>query len=125
MSTRSRIGNRGCVRAFALLLGLSAVAGGLFSQSLSFQRQDLIAGDAPASIVAADFNGDGNADLAVAGSAGLSVLLGNGDGTFQPPLSLDLPPSPSFSDPASVNFNFAKRHLVVADFNGDGKLDLA
>jgi hypothetical protein len=75
--------------------------------------------------VAADFNGDGNADLAVAGSAGLSVLLGNGDGTFQPPLSLDLPPSPNFSYPANVIFNFAKRHLVVADFNGDGKLDVA
>ena len=38
----------------------------------------------PQSVAAADFNGDGHLDLAVAdfGSGGVSVLLGNGDGTF-------------------------------------------
>src|SRR5579863_2102873 len=37
----------------------------------------------PNTIVAADFNGDGNLDLAVASTSGLAVLLGKGDGTFQ------------------------------------------
>ena len=42
-------------------------------------------GTNPASAAAGDFNGDGKADLAVAnaGSNNVSVLLGNGNGTFQ------------------------------------------
>ncbi len=39
----------------------------------------------PQAVVSADFNGDGRTDLAVANTAGnsMSLLLGNGDGTFQ------------------------------------------
>jgi hypothetical protein len=38
----------------------------------------------PVSVAVGDFNGDGKADLAVANRTGnnVSVLLGNGDGTF-------------------------------------------
>jgi hypothetical protein len=57
-------------------------------------------------LVAADFNGDGKADLLVGGG----ILLGNGDGTFQAPLPI--PNFPSFQS------------VVVGDFNGDGKLDI-
>jgi hypothetical protein len=46
------------------------------------------------SIAAADFNGDGKADLIVAGQNAdpggigtVSILIGNGDGTFQPAVS--------------------------------------
>ena len=60
-----------------------------------------------------DFNGDGRPDLAVAniGSNTVSVLLGNGDGTFQP--------AQHFATGA------APRSVAVGDFNGDGRLDLA
>ena len=60
-----------------------------------------------------DFNGDGIPDLAVAdyGQAKLTILLGNGDGTFT------LKSSPSTgTEPYSV---------AVGDFNGDGIPDLA
>jgi hypothetical protein len=64
------------------------------------------------SIVAGDFNGDGNLDLAVTNYGNtVSVLLGNGDGTFQAPLTYTVG-----SGPASV---------AVGDFNGDGVPDLA
>src|SRR5229473_3050778 len=41
-------------------------------------------GVAPIAVVTADFNGDGRLDLAVANAVSndVSILLGNGDGTF-------------------------------------------
>lgn len=71
-----------------------------------------IGGYSPESMVAADFNGDGKADLAVGSrvSNSLSVLLTNTSGTFDPPINY----------PAASAYS-----LAVADFNGDGKLDLA
>jgi uncharacterized repeat protein (TIGR01451 family) len=69
-------------------------------------------GSNPVAIVVGDFNGDSKPDLAVANStsANVSVLLGNGDGTFQS--AKDSAAGTSPSTPA------------VADFNGDNKLDL-
>src|SRR6266705_2595058 len=66
----------------------------------------------PSNIVVGDFNGDGKPDLAVAnfGDWNVSVLLGNGDGTFQAPRTF-----PVGVHPAQV---------AVGDFNGDGKPDL-
>jgi hypothetical protein len=74
------------------------------------------AGAFPISLVAADLNGDGILDLAVANYTNpkpchVSVLLGNGDGTFQPPIQYRVGVSPY--------------QVVVGDFNGDGKPDLA
>ena len=61
-----------------------------------------------------DFNGDGSLDLAIGTDVGtVSVLLGNGDGTFQS--FRDFGPGP----------NLPFHSLAVADFNGDGKADLA
>src|SRR5262249_14541039 len=60
-----------------------------------------------------DFNGDNVPDLAVANAHdnNVTVLLGNGDGTFRTGAAV-----PVGSSPQAVG---------VGDFNGDGKLDLA
>ena len=54
-------------------------------------------GDDPDAIVAGDFNGDGRTDLAVANcdDGTVSVLLGNGDGTFQPQVTYAVGSSPA------------------------------
>jgi hypothetical protein len=63
-----------------------------------------------------DFDGDGNQDVALAGGEGVSIFLGNGKGTFAVPMSFLT---------ANTNFLSAPTFLTVADFNGDGKPDLA
>jgi hypothetical protein len=63
-------------------------------------------------VAVADFNGDGKADFAVANVTNVSIYLGNGDGTFRPPLVV-----------AGSSGN--SQNIVVGDFNGDGKADLA
>ena len=74
----------------------------------------------PQSVVTADFNGDGKLDLAIfsenrKGTAGLSILLGNGDGTFQ-----------SFASyPDGCGSLDLECTATADDLNGDGKLDLA
>ena len=75
----------------------------------------LTAGSGASWIAVGDFNGDGKLDLAVANyyADTVSILLGNGDGTFQPAIN--------FASGAVSN----TLALAVADFNGDGKLDLA
>ncbi len=79
-------------------------------------------GVCPCSMVAGDFNGDGKLDLAVAnygnyltGSTGdtVTILLGNGDGSFT-----QAPGSP-------VTVGNSPGALAEGDFNGDGNLDLA
>jgi hypothetical protein len=74
----------------------------------------VIEGTTPAYVAVGDFNGDGRPDLAVTSNYGpnLAILIGNGDGTFQP--AVNYPISGSLATQAAVG-----------DFNGDGKLDLA
>src|SRR5262249_50412345 len=59
-----------------------------------------------------DFNGDGKLDVVTANSASgtVSLLLGDGNGTFAPAQQFAAGPSP--------------RTLVVADVNGDGRPDV-
>ena len=79
---------------------------------LLYPGQKFAAGRFPVSVTVADVNGDGNQDLIVAnvGSNNVSVLLGQGNGTFQPEQRFA-----TGSNPVSV---------AVADVNGDSLSDL-
>lgn len=74
-------------------------------------------------VVTADFNEDGNPDLAVAGGTRAAIFLGNGDGTFAPSaVSTSVPlPSPPYNDFASP----IASGLAVGDFNQSGHQGLA
>jgi hypothetical protein len=103
--------------ANALSNGVSVLLGngdGTFQGPRNFES-----GASPFVVAVGDFNGDGRQDLVVSNgtfapdrlNGFVSVLLGNGDGTFQ--AALTIPPGVSPGD------------LVVSDFNGDGMQDLA
>jgi Ca2+-binding RTX toxin-like protein len=134
---------------------------------LTFSNSDTSStGNKPGGVASADFNGDGHADLAVINKTDntVGVLLGNGDGTFQPQHAYSVGNTPqiiltgslgggtgpvdivTFNQPiANVDgsfsvllnngngtfqpaetFNFASplTAATLADVNGDGKPDL-
>jgi hypothetical protein len=91
---------------------------GTFQPAVTYPSGGSGGGTCPDSVAIADVNGDAKPDLVVTNWCGesylsqqLDVLLGNGDGTFQPAVSY----SSGGEVPESV---------VVADVNGDGKPDL-
>jgi Flp pilus assembly secretin CpaC len=153
-------------------LGGTTVTGAI--PSTTFPRTDFNVGQLPVALTSQDFNGDGNADIAVAnqGDSTISILLGQGNGNFTQPKSpfvlganeqgpsaiasgiFRLTDATHLTRPAdlviaNVNSNtvtvllgngdgtFAEapgspftvgaqpRSVVIADFNGDGKLDFA
>jgi len=76
--------------------------------------QSYSVGTAPEMTAVADFNNDGKPDLAVVDfgnpdvgdDGGVSILIGNGDGTFQPATKLTVGKTPT--------------RIAAADFNSDG-----
>ena len=94
--------------ALALVSLMLMLASSLSAQTVSFIGTNYRVGGQ--GIAVADFNGDGKLDMAVA-STSVTVMLGNGDGTFQTALNSAAGPQPS--------------SIAVGDFNGDGKLDVA
>ena len=80
----------------------------------------------PSHLAVGDLNHDGNLDLLVmdgfanAGGSPVHVLLGTGLGTFEPQTAYAVGEDVSFSLQ-----NFAPQGMVLGDFNGDGKVDVA
>ena len=93
-------------RVVSVLLGNGD---GTFRPRIDTTGTNLGDGSGPYSIVVGDFDRDGKTDIVVADES-VTFLKGNGDGTFKPPSA-----QPHVS--TSVD-------LKVADFNGDGKVDL-
>jgi hypothetical protein len=83
------------------------------TSSVWFGRADVATGNGPQWVGTGDFNQDGKPDLAVANSTDgtISILLGNGDGTFAPQPVVSVGPGVVFG--------------AVGDLNGDGIPDLA
>ncbi|HWU86964.1 MAG TPA: VCBS repeat-containing protein, partial [Kofleriaceae bacterium] len=86
----------------------------------AYDESHLLVDDGPSSVASGDFNGDGTPDLATASyvtgtyvTTGntVSVLLGTGHGAFAGRVSYPVGTSP--------------RSIRAADFNGDGRTDLA
>src|ERR1039458_5842438 len=76
-------------------------------------------GQFPNGVLVTDLNKDGKPDLVVSNFSGgingfgeLGILLGNGDGTFQPAVIYN----------SAYSYNLMS--MAVADVNGDGNLDL-
>ena len=106
-------GNYGC------MIGSVGVLLGNGSGTFKAAAIDASGGYEPYSVAVGDVNRDGNPDLLVANECGntddcngvVGVLLGNGDGTFQPVVTYD-------------SGGYDAQSVVVADVNGDGKPDL-
>ena len=85
-------------------------------------------GTGTASAVIADVNGDGHLDIVAVSAADtsgivaqqISVLLGNGDGTFQAAQNFTVPTLPGYSSQAATPIV----NVITADVNGDGVKDL-
>src|SRR5262245_10667036 len=90
---------------FLLVLASIQLAAGI---TLSFAAPRTYTVGTPGAIAVGDFNRDGNLDLVVtnSGSSNITILLGNGDGSFGPPANY-----PVGLNPGAV---------AVAEFNGDG-----
>lgn len=102
------------------LMAMIAISHSAAGSAIGFKPAvNYAVGTKPVAVAAGDFDGDGKIDLAVVNSGdasvgddgGVSILLGNGDGTFGAAVNI-----PAEKNPVSI---------AVGDFNGDDRLDLA
>ncbi|MFZ0320266.1 MAG: FG-GAP-like repeat-containing protein [Candidatus Sulfotelmatobacter sp.] len=101
------------IRVAALtLIFCGTLAHPLVGQFLEMRASAPVSALEPSSIALADFNRDGKEDIAVAVGLGVSVLLGNGDGTFKAGVFY-----PIGQDQAVYS-------IVTADLRGNGILDV-
>ncbi len=101
------VGNYGDSNSVSLLLGNGD---GTFQPGVVYSTKTAyVNGAVPVAI--ADLNGDGRGDVIALTNGGLSVLLGNADGTLQPALTF------------FALEDFDLNALALADLNHDGKLD--
>jgi hypothetical protein len=81
----------------------------------AFQTASITLGVSPMTLQVGDFNGDGKLDLVVTSGSGfpstISILLGNGNGSFQNPIQASSPGTASA--------------ILAGDFNNDNNVDLA
>ena len=98
-------------------VGLNSATVMLGSASGAFRpKVEFPAGGPAQDLAAGDFNGDGRVDLAVSindPAISLSLLTGNGDGTFNAPITFQIN-SARVDSPA----------IVATDLDNDGRLDL-
>jgi FG-GAP-like repeat/Abnormal spindle-like microcephaly-assoc'd, ASPM-SPD-2-Hydin len=99
--------------AFVLALALPSMASALSFQETSQSPLPGLTG--VADIATGDFNGDGDADMAVAAEEGVVIWISDGDGTFTEGQTLTIDPQ----------VNATANSVVTGDFNGDGNVDLA
>ena len=106
---------RRCLASFVAAVLLSVACLGQTTATFSTGTPFPTGGHGPTGVAVGDLNGDGIPDLVVCNKVEntVAVLLGNGDGTFRAPVIYDLNPETSAAA------------VVVADFNNDGKLDVA
>ena len=97
-----------------------ATGGGRFREA---EGSPLPTGENPDSIVAADLNGDKKIDLAIVNSSAddVTVLLGNGSGSFTPAPGSPVP----IPVGTGVPYGGMPDSIVAGDFSGDGDTDLA
>src|SRR5437868_5971050 len=117
MHVRTRCGISLCVASLFLFCLLAMPAGAQFAPFVSYPSGPV--GNNPFNVAVGDFNHDGTPDVALADSdegninvGGVTLLLGNPDGTFQPAVRY------------SLGANQHAVGIVAADFNNDANLDL-